>query len=157
MLRNLDASAAKGHKPRMARHGSFIGATLIAALLASAAQARDEERPFAAAIGDAIESCVDASAIRFRKEDRRVILDTADTAAVSAALTRRYPMVEHDGLAPQHVVFWRKPAAGWLYVALLVNPGKPGEVCFTATFVASRFELTARLVEKYFGVGSVSE
>ena len=66
-------------------------------------------------------------------------------------------MVEQDGLAPQRVVLWHKPAAGWLYVALLVNPGKPGEVCFTATFVASRFELTAPLVEKYFGVGALSE
>lgn len=141
----------------MAWHGSFIGAALIAGSLASAALARDEVRPFAAAIGDAIESCVDTSAIRFRNDDRRVILDSADTVAVSAALTRRYPMVEQDGLAPQRVVLWRKPSAGWLYVALLVNPGKPGEICFTATFVASRFELTAPLVEKYFGAGALSE
>lgn len=142
----------------MVRHGSFLGTTLLAgSLLASAAEARDEERPIAAAIGNAIESCVDKSAIRFHKDDRRVILDAADTASVSAALTRRYPMVEQDGLAPQRLVLWRKPAVGWLYVALLVNPAKPGEVCFTATFVAGRFELTPPLVEKYFGVGAVGE
>lgn len=157
MVRNLDAGAANGHNRRMARQGSFIGAALIAGSLVSGAQARDEERPFAAAIGDAIESCVDTSAIRFRKDDRRVILDSGDTVAVSAALTRRYPMVEHDGLAPQRIVLWRKPAIGWLYVALLVNPAKPGEICFTATFSAARFEMTASLVEKYFGVGAVSE
>jgi hypothetical protein len=157
MARDLDAGAAKGHNSQMARHGSFLGTALIAGSLMGAAQARDEERPFAAAIGDAIESCVDKSAIRFRKDDRRVILDSADTATVSAALTRRYPMVEQDGLTPQRVVLWRKPAAGWIYVALLVNPAKPGEICFTATFVASRFEITAPLVEKYFGAGALSE
>ena len=77
------------------------------------------------------------------------------------AFQQRYSVesakVEQDGLTPQRVVLWRKPAAGWIYVALLVNPAKPGEICFTATFVASRFEITAPLVEKYFGAGALSE
>jgi hypothetical protein len=76
---------------------------------------------------------------------------------VSTALTRRYPMIEQHGLAPQGIALWRKPQAGWLYVSLLINPAKPGEACFTATFVADRFELTSALVEKYFGVAAVSE
>jgi len=141
----------------MVRHGTFVGAALLAGSLAGTAQARDELRPVAAAIGDAIESCVDASAIRFRKDDRHVILDSADTASVSTALTRRYPVVQRNGLAPQGVVLWRKPEVGWLYVTLLVNPAKPGEVCFTATFSASRFEITGSLLEKYFGVRSPDE
>ena len=142
----------------MVRHRSFLGAALLALpVFAGVAQARDEERPVAAAIGNAIESCVDKSAIRFHKDDRRVILDAADTVSISAALTRRYPMVEHDGLVPQRIVLWRKPAIGWLYVALLVNPAMPGEVCFTATFAAGRFELTPPLVEKYFGAGALGE
>lgn len=142
----------------MVRHRSFLGAALLAgSVFAGTAQARDEERPVAAAIGSAIESCVDKSAIRFHKDDRRVVLDAADTVSVSAALTRRYPMVEQDGLVPQRIVLWRKPAIGWLYVALLVNPAKPGEVCFTATFAAGRFELTPPLIEKYFGAGALGE
>lgn len=120
-------------------------------MTAGAVQARDEERPFATAITDAIESCVDASAIRFGATDRRAILEAADSTAVSAAIVSRYPKVEQDGLAPQRLVLWRHPEFGWVYVALLVNPAKPGEVCFTATFGAGRFELTRSLVEKYFG------
>ncbi|MGZ5216394.1 MAG: hypothetical protein ACXWCU_20225 [Caldimonas sp.] len=135
----------------------LLGTTLVAAALAGAAEARDEPRPFAAAIGDAIESCVDSSTIRFRQEDRRAILDPADTVAVSTALMRRYPVVEQNGLAPQRIAVWRKPDAGWLYVALLVNPAKPGEVCFTATFVASKVDVTAQVLEKYFGAGAAGE
>lgn len=141
----------------MDRHCLLLGASLLAAALAGSARARDEERPVAAAIGNAIESCVDKSVIRFRKDDRHVVLDAADTAAVSAALVRRYPMVQRDGLAPQRVILWRKPETGWLYVALLVNLARPGEVCFTATFSAGRFELTSSVIEKYFGVRAVSE
>jgi hypothetical protein len=137
----------------MARHGISLGvAALVAALAGGAAPARDEARPIAAAIGDAIESCVDATTIRFGKDERRVVLDTTDTALVGTALLRRYPAFAQTGLAPQAIVLWRKPAADWLYVSLLVNPGKPGEVCFTATFVAARLEMTPGLLRKYFGV-----
>ena len=137
----------------MARHCISLGVTaLVAALASGTAPARDEARPLAAAIGDAIESCVDSATLRFGKGERRVILDAADTATVGTALLRRYPTFAQSGFAPQAIVLWHKPAADWLYVSLLVNPGKPGEVCFTATFVAARFEMTPAMLKKYFGV-----
>ena len=137
----------------MVRDQGLFGALLLAAWLGGPAQAREEAHPFAASIAGAIESCVDRSAIRFGANDRRAVLDAADAKAVSAALVRRYPMIENDGLAPQAIVLWRKPDMGWVFVALLINPAKPGEHCFTATFSASRFEITGVLLDKYFGIG----
>ena len=106
---------------------------------------------------DAIESCVSTQAIRFSGADRRARLDAADAAAVSAAIVRRYPVVERDGLAPQHIVLWRKPDAQWIYIALLENPQRAGQVCFTATFAAARFEQTPVLIAKYFHEGQAGE
>ena len=90
---------------------------------------------------------------RATARDRRVWLEAVDAAAVGSALTRRYPILDRDGLLPDAIVLWRKPVDGWLFVTLLANPGKPADVCFTATFSASRFELTAPLLVKYFGAG----
>jgi len=118
------------------------------------ATARDEPRPFAAAIGDAIESCVDSTTLHFGRDERRAILDAADTETVGEALVRRYPAFAQSGLAPQAIVLWRKPGADWLYVTLLVNPGKPGEVCFTASFVAAKIAITPVMLKKYFGLVS---
>jgi hypothetical protein len=98
-----------------------------------------------------IESCVDTSSIRFRGKDKRVLLEAADADAVTAAIVLRYPMVEQDGFAPQGLVLWQKPAIGWVYVALLVNPEKAGQVCFTASFGADKFEMSPELIDKYFG------
>ena len=130
----------------------FAAGVVAAAAAWSGASARDEPRPFAAAIGDAIESCVDRTTVRFGKDERRAILDAADTEAVGEALVRRYPAFGQSGLAPQAIVLWRKPGADWLYVTLLVNPGKPGEVCFTASFVATKIAITPVMLKKYFGV-----
>ena len=130
------------------------GVLAAAATACGTANARDEPRPFAAAIGDAIESCVDSTTLRFGNDERRAILDAADTEAVGEALLRRYPAFAQGGLAPQAIVLWRKPGADWLYVTLLVNPGKPGEVCFTASFVAARISITPVMLKKYFGVAT---
>ena len=144
----------------MARWRSTPRSLAVLALLAAAmapwrtAIARDEPRPFAAAIGDAIESCVDSTTLRFGKGERRAILDSEDTETVGEALMRRYPAFAQVGFAPQAIVLWRKPGADWLYVTLLVNPGKPGEVCFTASFVAARIEVTPVMLKKYFGATS---
>jgi len=116
------------------------------------AGARDEPRPLAATIGDAIESCVDNATLRFGRDERRALLDSDDTETVGEALLRRYPAFAQSGLAPQAIVLWRKPGAEWLYITLLVNPGKPGEVCFTASFVAARIDVTPVMLKKYFGV-----
>ena len=130
-------------------------AVLVAATVAcGAAIGRDEPRAVAAAIGDAIESCVDGTTLRFAPNERRALLDHEDTGTVGAALMRRYPAFAQVGFAPQAIVLWRKPGAEWLYVTLLVNPGKPGEVCFTASFVAARIEATPVMLKKYFGAAS---
>ncbi|MEP7058619.1 MAG: hypothetical protein ABI809_12690, partial [Caldimonas sp.] len=126
---------------------------LLALAVAGGAAAREEARPFQAERTDAVESCVDGAPIRFRAGDRRVLLDAVDAVAVGAALARRYPVIGRDGLAPDAILLWRKPEAGWLYVTLLANPARRTELCFTATFVAARFELTAPLLVKYFGAG----
>ena len=130
------------------------GVVVAAAAACGMANARDEPRPFAAAIGDAIESCVDSTTLRFGNDERRAILDAADTETVGEALLRRYPAFAQSGLTPQAIVLWRKPGADWLYVTLLVNPGKPGEVCFTASFVAARISITPVILKKYFGVAT---
>ena len=141
---------------RVCSHPLRFAAGVVAAAAAACgtANARDEPRPFAAAIGDAIESCVDSTTLRFGNDERRAILDAADTETVGEALLRRYPAFAQSGLAPQAIVLWRKPGADWLYVTLLVNPGKPGEVCFTASFVAARISITPVMLKKYFGVAT---
>ncbi len=164
-----ESLAAGRHKPSRARRGRvMVTASLVASLvawLAPAAEASDEDRPAASAagnakgnatgsaVGNAIESCVDQATIRFGADERRAILDAADAATVRSAILGRYPVLGQDGFEPQIIVLWRKPDEGWLYVTLLADPDKPSEVCFTATFTASRFELTAPLLTKYFGTG----
>jgi hypothetical protein len=133
------------------RWPEWVVATVALASAGGAVMAREEARTSAAASVAAITSCVDHQALRFAAGDRRVLLDASDAASVGAALTRRYPVVERDGLAPQQIVLWQKNRGAWLYVALLENPKKATEYCFTATFVADRFELTGPLVLKYFG------
>lgn len=128
-----------------------LAAFVLATTCAGMAAAKDENRPAATAIADVIESCVDPSTIHFRPDDRHALLDEADAQAVRTAIVRRYPKVEEDGMAPQRVVLWRHPAFGWVYVALLVNPAKAGEVCFTASFGADKFEMSPALIGKYFG------
>ena len=131
-----------------------LSTLLLAAALCGSAQARDEARPLAAAVADAIESCVDTATIRFATGDRHALLDEADADAVGTAILTRYPMVSQDGFEPSGLVLWQKPDAGWVYIALLANPSKPSQVCFTATFAAGRFGITAALLQKYFGISA---
>jgi hypothetical protein len=135
----------------MARPFDLIAFACLLAAGAGEAQGREELRADAATITDAIESCVDTSTLRFRADDRHVLLDTADADAVRAAIVLRYPQIEQDDVAPQRIVLWRHPTFGWVYVALLVNPAKPGELCFTASFGADKFEMSPALIAKYFG------
>jgi len=144
---------ARRRSTLLTAHAAVVLAVVVSAVCGKAL-ARDEPRPFAAAIGDAIESCVDSTTLRFGRNERRALLDAEDTETVGEALMRRYPAFAHVGFAPQAIVLWRKRGADWLYVTLLVNPGKPGEVCFTASFVASRIEATPVMLKKYFGATS---
>jgi hypothetical protein len=149
MRKVLDAHRPGWHNRRMSRAGFAVACSVLAA--SGAAVAIESVRPSAGAGPGSIESCVDRQPIRFRADERRVVLDAADAATVSAALIRRYPMLEQDGLAPQRIVLWRKAGADWIYIALLENPTRPAETCFTATFVAGRFDVTRPLIVKYFG------
>lgn len=97
-----------------------------------------------------IESCVSHDAIEFSIGQNSALLDAGDRLQVTVAMQRRYPALQADGFAPSHLLLWRRPGADWLFVALLANPDKPSEVCFTATFSAGVFELTPVLLKKYF-------
>jgi hypothetical protein len=132
-----------------------IAALFLTPFATGQAEARDETRLIAIAAGESVESCVDATTIRFGKEEPHAVLDETDAAAVGAALIARYPLISQDGFEPSGLVLWRKPVTGWVFVSLLSNPAKPAQVCFTATFAAGRFELTPPLLQKYFGITEV--
>jgi hypothetical protein len=147
-LRLLDVIARRPTR----RHASAVMLTLLAGLAgADMAHARSESRALATAATRGFESCVDGAAIRFGADDRYAMLEGADARLASDSIVARYPLVARDGLAPRDIVLWRHPQFGWVYVALLVNPAKAGELCFTGVFGASAFDATARLLDKYFG------
>lgn len=135
---------------RWPRRAELAGALIgLASLVSGGAGAAT----FSAAAVDAIESCVDASSpIRFAAGERRASLARSDAAEVAAALLARYPAVAQTGVTPDGIVLWARPGDGWVYIALIVNPERADEVCFVATFSAARFEFTAALSRKYFGV-----
>jgi len=139
---------------RRAWQASAIGALLCASVGVQAA--RDDPHRLPGDAG-AIEHCVGGPPIRFEPGARRALLEPSDAAQVSAALVQRYPIVAHDGLAPERIVLWRDPGSGWLYIALVTNPDDPEQVCFTATFSASRFAVTSPLIVKYFGASIANE
>ena len=109
-----------------------------------------EDTPRSAAARGAIESCVSKAWIAMGSGDLSALLDEDDRRMVNAQLVRLYPVVEQDGLAPARLMLWQKRSGEVLYVALLPNPGKPGEACFTATFAAARVDMTLMLRRKYF-------
>ncbi len=121
-----------------------LGALLPALLLAK------EDTPPTVAVRGAIESCVSKAWIAMGSGDLSAVLDEDDRRMVNAQLVRLYPVVEQDGLAPARLMLWQKRSGEVLYVALLPNPAKPGEACFTATFAASRLDMTLMLRRKYF-------
>jgi len=129
---------------------SLLAAAALAALPALSLAKED-----APASGQgAIESCVSREWIAFGRGDQSAVLDEADHRTVSAAISRLYPIVDQDGLAPTRLLLWQKRSGETLYVALLPNPHKPSEACFTATFAAARFDMTLLLKRKYFSAAS---
>jgi hypothetical protein len=104
----------------------------------------------------AIENCVSREWITLGSGDMSAVLDDADHRMVSSAILRLYPVVEHDGWAPQRLMLWQKRSGEVLYIALLPNPNKPSDACFTATFAATRIDATLMLRRKYF-FGSVAK
>ena len=132
----------------------FVVATLLAATVGPAAAKEDAPRPGALR---PIESCVSRDSISFGRGDRSAVLDEADQRAVGTALLRLYPVVENDGMAPARLMLWQKRSGETLYVALLPNPQKPSEACFTATFAAAKVDMTLLLRRKYFSESAPHE
>lgn len=102
----------------------------------------------------AIESCVSSQALQFHRDDARAVLDGDDHRQVQAQMQARYPVLGRDGFEPSHIVLWHRQGREWLYVTLLENPVRPGELCFTATFTASALAITPTLLSKYFALRS---
>jgi hypothetical protein len=153
----LDGVAATGHNRRMARRcsNSRIFAALVAAAAAcNGTSARDEPRPFAAAIGDS-----DRELRRQHHPALRQGRAARDPRHDRHRGRGRGPAPPLPGVRPG-----RPGAAGdrplaearadWLYITLLINPGKPSEVCFTASFVAAKIPITPVMLQKYFGLAT---
>jgi len=100
-----------------------------------------------------IASCVSHESLEFGSGDASAMLDDSDRELVNTAMLARYPVLQRDGFMPSHIILWQKQGGDLLYVTLLANPQKPSELCFTATFSASRFDFTQTLQRKYFVSG----
>jgi hypothetical protein len=120
----------------------FLVSPLLCIAAAMPASATNEARTIA--------SCVSHEALQFKSGDASAVLDDADRDFVSAAMLERYPVLQRDGFVPTHIILWQRQGGELLYVTLLANPQRPSEMCFTATFSASRFDFTQSLQRKYF-------
>jgi hypothetical protein len=119
---------------------------IVAGVLPAAAKEEPSTQP------RTIASCVSDQALEFRSGDASVMLDDSDRELVNAAMLERYPVLQRDSFTPSHILLWQKQGGELLYVTLLANPQKPSEMCFTATFSATRFEFTQSLLRKYLDV-----
>lgn len=97
-----------------------------------------------------LESCVSADALSVASSDRYAFVEDADVAGIAAAIAERFPLLQRDGFEPTRLLLWERPGAGWLYVAVIDNPAKGGEMCFTATIAAAKVEITREVLKKYF-------
>jgi hypothetical protein len=100
-----------------------------------------------------IDNCVTAARLTFQPGVNGALLDERDGAEVAAAIVRRYPMIERDGLYPQSVALWRPPKGEWVYATLSQKAHAPHPACFTANVDAGAVELTPTLIRKYFAPG----
>src|SRR5438552_18792459 len=64
-----------------------------------------------------IASCVSDARISFDPGDHSAVLDDTDARAVSAAITRLYPVVERDGALPTRVLLWQPRSGDMMYDA----------------------------------------
>lgn len=124
---------------------------VVAGLAAGAvgAGAVEERRGTPGNVGPGIESCVSDDWIHFDKDDQSAVLDETDHRRVRAEMIRRYPVIENDGFPTSRLILWQRHSGDLLYIAVIDNPNKPGESCFSATFAADRFDLTLLLRRKY--------
>jgi hypothetical protein len=98
----------------------------------------------------ALESCVSADALNVGSADRHTFVDAADVADIAAAIAARFPLLQRDGFEPSRLLLWERPGSGWVYVAVIENPQKRGEMCFTATIAAATVGITREVLKKYF-------
>ena len=129
-------------------HNLCIAATLVAAVHAGS-HAIEERRGSLGNVGAGIENCVSQDWIHFGKDDQSATLDEADHRLLRAEMIRRYPVIENDGFPSSRTVLWQRKAGELVYIAVIDNPAKPSESCFTATFSAERFDMTLLLRRKY--------
>jgi hypothetical protein len=125
---------------------------VVGLALAQTAGAVEERRGSLGNVGAGIENCVSQDWIHFGNDDQSAVLDEADHRRVRAEMIRRYPVIEGDGFPTSRVILWQRSSGDLLYIAVIDNPNKPGESCFSATFAAERFDLTLLLRRKYLVV-----
>jgi hypothetical protein len=126
-----------------------VGVVVCLAAGAGGAGAVEERRGSPGNVGPGIENCVSDDWIHFGKDDQSAVLDDADHRRVRAEMIRRYPVIENDGFPTSRLILWQRHSGDLLYIAVIDNPNKPGESCFSATFAAERFDLTLLLRRKY--------
>lgn len=128
---------------------AWLGAVGIAGAQAPAAEG---QAPAAPAGALQIESCVSPDHYTLARGDPWVLLTDAESGTVFEQTVQRYPALMQQGVMPSHIVLWRRPdSAAWIYVLLLADPARTGQMCFTATVVARPLAATAGLLQKYFG------
>ncbi len=118
-----------------------------------AALALEERRGSPGNVGAGLENCVSQDWIHFGKQDQSAVLDDTDHRRVRAEMIRRYPVIENDGFPTSRMILWQRASGELVYIAVIDNPNKPGESCFSATFAAERFDQTLLLHRKYLVPG----
>ena len=121
----------------------------LAAFAHHAVHAVEERRGSLGNVGAGLENCIGRDVIHFGKDDQSAVLDEGDHRRVRAEMIKRYPVIENDGFPTSRMVLWQRASGGLVYIAVIDNPSKPGESCFSATFAAERFDLTLLLRRKY--------
>lgn len=96
-----------------------------------------------------IENCISEDWLHFGGQDHSAVLDEADHRRVRAEMLRRYPVIAADALPSSRTILWHKASGELLYVAVVDNPARPGQACFSATFAAGKFDLSTVLRRKY--------
>jgi hypothetical protein len=124
-------------------------AACLAALAHPAAHAVEERRGSLGNVSAGLENCVSQDFIQFGPDDQSAVLDEGDHRRVRAEMIRRYPVIENDGFPTSRMILWQRASGALVYVAVIDNPNKPVESCFSATFAAERFDLTLLLRRKY--------
>jgi hypothetical protein len=124
-------------------------AACLAVFTHHAVHAVEERRGSLGNVGAGLENCVSQDFIRFGPDDQSAVLDEADHRRVRAEMMRRYPVIQDDGFPTSRIVLWQRASGGLVYIAVIDNPNKPGESCYSATFAADRFDMTLLLRRKY--------